>query len=319
MLKILNWNVRGLNDPVKKAAVKELIVSHGETKMENFTQSDLCAVGTGRLNAFEAKDSVGASGGIVLLWNDLLWRKVDMARGAYSISVILEDVHSGWEWLWSGVGRSPEWADEDLGRVPDEQWQFIDAQFSAAEVHKATLQSDPDKAPSLDGERFPGLFALATNKTGMVEQFYRGEGLTGGWSVGLLDIPNDQDVVLLEVLIRELHDRGGLTREKDKVGWHPNPRKTFSVHLCYEWWRRERPITESTARKYTEIWKAKIPLKRLAGCSDYEDGKASLEELWNEGRRMRSLGDKSAKAKVSQVLIPAVLWALWISRNHRLF
>ncbi|KAK1271991.1 hypothetical protein QJS04_geneDACA006056 [Acorus gramineus] len=55
---------------------------------------------------------------------------------------------------------------------------------------------------------------------------------------------------------------------------------------------------------------------RLSGCSGLVDKSNSLEELWRAERWLISPGDKSVKAKVSQMLIPAFIWALWISSTH---
>ncbi|KAK1289091.1 hypothetical protein QJS10_CPB18g00678 [Acorus calamus] len=83
MLDILIWNVRGLNDPRKKAAVKEHILANKvsicclqETK-ESFSQNDIRDIsGGGMLSEFVCKPSIGASGGILICWNDSIWRMI---------------------------------------------------------------------------------------------------------------------------------------------------------------------------------------------------------------------------------------------------
>ncbi|KAK1304153.1 hypothetical protein QJS10_CPB11g01957 [Acorus calamus] len=45
----------------------------------------------------------------------------------------------------------------------------------------------------------------------------------------------------------------------------------------------------------------------------------SLHGLWEAGYKLKSTGDKSPRAKVSQSLVPMVLWALWLARNSRVF
>ncbi|KAK1298032.1 hypothetical protein QJS10_CPB14g01222 [Acorus calamus] len=84
MYKFLCWNIRGLNDPCKKAAVKDVVLENGvnlvclqETKMETFTSNNLRGIGNGRLSEFVFKASEGASGGIMLARNDRRWKKVD--------------------------------------------------------------------------------------------------------------------------------------------------------------------------------------------------------------------------------------------------
>ncbi|KAK1320984.1 hypothetical protein QJS10_CPA03g01295 [Acorus calamus] len=49
-------------------------------------------VGVSRLNAWVAKASTGASGGIVCMWNDQQWRVVDSMCGALSLSGYGRDI-----------------------------------------------------------------------------------------------------------------------------------------------------------------------------------------------------------------------------------
>ncbi|KAK1283076.1 hypothetical protein QJS10_CPB21g01093 [Acorus calamus] len=68
-----------------------------------FSASDLRAIGDGRLTDFVAKASVGASGGILLAWDDIRWKKIDVKVGGFSVSVILEDLSFARCWMWTGV------------------------------------------------------------------------------------------------------------------------------------------------------------------------------------------------------------------------
>ncbi|KAK1312463.1 hypothetical protein QJS10_CPA07g00560 [Acorus calamus] len=45
----------------------------------------------------------------------------------------------------------------------------------------------------------------------------------------------------------------------------------------------------------------------------------TLEELWAAGKHLKHPQDNSVKAKVTQLFVPAVTWALWLARNHFLF
>ncbi|KAK1325711.1 hypothetical protein QJS10_CPA01g01478 [Acorus calamus] len=40
---------------------------------------------------------------------------------------------------------------------------------------------------------------------------------------------------------------------------------------------------------------------------DFED----LEDMWRVGKRMKRAGRRSVKAKVSQLLVPALVWPIW--------
>lgn len=49
------------------------------------------------------------------------------------------------------------------------------------------------------------------------------------------------------------------------------------------------------------------------------DSFTNLESLWQSGKSLRNPVDRSARAKVSQILIPAVVWSTWLIRNHVVF
>ncbi|KAK1312236.1 hypothetical protein QJS10_CPA07g00623 [Acorus calamus] len=125
MLKILIWNVRGLNDRGKQATVKEFIVINKvsivclqETKMEVMTQGDIRAISGGKFEGYIFKPSLGASGGILIGWNDRLWKMVDQSIDEFSITVVLEDRVTQWQWMCTSV-YGPN-IDEDRGRVWEE-------------------------------------------------------------------------------------------------------------------------------------------------------------------------------------------------------
>ncbi|KAK1300972.1 hypothetical protein QJS10_CPB13g01245 [Acorus calamus] len=46
---------------------------------------------------------------------------------------------------------------------------------------------------------------------------------------------------------------------------------------------------------------------------------SNLEGLWLSGKALKNPGDQSIKAKVSQIVIPAVLWAIWHMRTNVIF
>ncbi|KAK1261772.1 hypothetical protein QJS04_geneDACA000997 [Acorus gramineus] len=45
----------------------------------------------------------------------------------------------------------------------------------------------------------------------------------------------------------------------------------------------------------------------------------SLEEMWEAGRKTKRSGNNSVLAKVGRSLVPAVSWALWLTRNASIF
>lgn len=76
-LKILNWNIRGLNDKAKWLdffnKIKELccdIICLQESERENIDSTPLKSFCTRRTNKFEFLPSVGAYGGPLGAWNE---------------------------------------------------------------------------------------------------------------------------------------------------------------------------------------------------------------------------------------------------------
>ncbi|KAK1277103.1 hypothetical protein QJS04_geneDACA020128 [Acorus gramineus] len=69
-------------------------------------------------------------------------------------------------------------------------------------------------------------------------------------------------------------------------------------------------VTCSVAMKLWDLLKVAV---------DFNLQSLSLQGLWEAGRKLKSTGDRSPRAKVSQSLVPAVVWALWLARNSRVF
>lgn len=74
---ILNWNIRGINDPMKWTALANKIeesqcsiVCLQETKKESFDSSYIKNFCPRRIAKFAFLPSVGASGGLLIAWNE---------------------------------------------------------------------------------------------------------------------------------------------------------------------------------------------------------------------------------------------------------
>ena len=79
--KVLDWNVHGLNDKDKRLLVYNkidesqcAIICLQETKCENFDHSFIRTFYPKRFDRFVFSPSVGASGGIIVLWNSSILR-----------------------------------------------------------------------------------------------------------------------------------------------------------------------------------------------------------------------------------------------------
>ena len=79
-MKVLVWNVRGLNDPKKWTAIANKIEESAcsiiclqETKRENIDSLYLKKFCPRRLSKFAYLPSVGAAGGLLVAWSDHLF------------------------------------------------------------------------------------------------------------------------------------------------------------------------------------------------------------------------------------------------------
>ena len=109
-LNILSWNGRGLNDSAKRARICNLlsiwktdIVCLQETKLTAVSQTLVRSLWRCRYVDWISLDSVGASGGIILMWDRRIVQCIEEATGTYSISCRFREVASGFEWAFSGV------------------------------------------------------------------------------------------------------------------------------------------------------------------------------------------------------------------------
>ena len=94
-MKILIWNVRELGDPRKRGKVKEIILKVGpeivmlqETKLESFEGMHLRVVWDSKHKDYVFLPSFGVSGGMVLIWDTRVAKKVDALSGSFSLSVL---------------------------------------------------------------------------------------------------------------------------------------------------------------------------------------------------------------------------------------
>ena len=107
---IISWNVRGLNDGSKRLQVRNLlhswkadIVCLQETKLAGVTPALIRSLWRGKFVDWVCLDAIGASGGIILLWDNRAVEKVEEAVGSFSISCKFREVSSGFEWAFSSV------------------------------------------------------------------------------------------------------------------------------------------------------------------------------------------------------------------------
>ena len=111
-LKIISWNVRGLNDRDKRLRVRNLVRKWGpnviflqETKMESITRAVINSLWRGQHVDWSYLGSSGASGGVLLMWDTWVVNKAEEAVGRFSVSCKFTCVRSvclGVYWrIWS--------------------------------------------------------------------------------------------------------------------------------------------------------------------------------------------------------------------------
>nr|XP_023925825.1 uncharacterized protein LOC112037243 [Quercus suber] len=109
-LKIISWNVRGLNERDKRLRVRNLIrnwrpdiVCLQETKMELITRAVIGSLWGGPHVDWSYLGSCGASGGVLLIWDTRVVDKVEEAVGRFTVSCKFKSVVDHFEWAFTGV------------------------------------------------------------------------------------------------------------------------------------------------------------------------------------------------------------------------
>ena len=93
-IKILLWNVRGVNNPEKRKVIKQFIrdqrvdlVSSGN-KIQVASPRLARSLGAGRLSEWGSVDALGTTGGIMLFWDKRSLDLFYMVIGFFSISCL---------------------------------------------------------------------------------------------------------------------------------------------------------------------------------------------------------------------------------------
>ena len=128
-IKILSWNVRGVNDPDKRGVIKNFLrtnrvdlVCLQETKVQEMNNGMARSLGVGRFLNWRALNAEGFVGGILLIWDKRRIGIVDSVVGSFSVSCLFRMAEDGYQWVFSGVYgpvekslRESFW--EDLGSI----------------------------------------------------------------------------------------------------------------------------------------------------------------------------------------------------------
>ena len=128
-LRLLSWNVRGLNNPQKREVCKNLlkdwrcdVVCLQETKLASSNSALVRSLWGSPFVDWAVLDAVQTSGGVLLIWDKRVVEKIDVSVGQFSVSVLLRGVLDCFERVCTGLygpnvdhHRAALW--EELSRV----------------------------------------------------------------------------------------------------------------------------------------------------------------------------------------------------------
>lgn len=108
--KILSWNVRGLNEGVKRLRVrnllrqwKENIFCLQETKLEIISNNIVRSLWSCPFVDWCYLASCGASGGMLIMWNKRIVEKIDVFVGEFVPAYSFRSVVDDFSWAFAGV------------------------------------------------------------------------------------------------------------------------------------------------------------------------------------------------------------------------
>ena len=107
---ILNWNVRGINAQDKWLAIKNKffeanssIICIQETKRESFDSTYIKNFCPRNFNKFDFVPSVGASGGLLVAWNDRIFQGECLFKNNFSISIRFTSSQNNQSWILTNI------------------------------------------------------------------------------------------------------------------------------------------------------------------------------------------------------------------------
>ena len=109
-LRIISWNVRGLNDREKRRRVlnslrlwKGDVVCLQETKMESISTGVVRSIWGSPFVGWDFQAVEGASGGMLLMWDKRVVEQLDAVKGVFTLLCKFKYVKTELEWMYSGV------------------------------------------------------------------------------------------------------------------------------------------------------------------------------------------------------------------------
>jgi exonuclease III len=108
--KVLNWNIRGTNDPEKWPIIMNKIKEKGchvicfqKTKTENIDLQILRNFYPRNFDSFAFAPSIGRSGGLVTIWDSNVFSGRCVFQNRYAVSVELQSTKTDTYWTLTNV------------------------------------------------------------------------------------------------------------------------------------------------------------------------------------------------------------------------
>ena len=109
-IKIISWNVRGVNDLDKRKVIKNFFRSHRadlvsllETKVQDMNIDMVRSLGVDRCLNWKSLNAEGSAWGILLFWDNSRISLVDYVVGRLSVSCLFRMAEDGFQWAFFEV------------------------------------------------------------------------------------------------------------------------------------------------------------------------------------------------------------------------
>ena len=109
-IRILSWNMRGLNNLQKRNVVKNLlrdwkydVVCLQETKLSRIDWGVIRSLWSNQYVGWVALDAVNTAGGVLLMWDKRMLEMTDSVVGTFSVSCCWKGITNGFVWAYTGL------------------------------------------------------------------------------------------------------------------------------------------------------------------------------------------------------------------------
>ena len=108
-LKMISWNVRGLNDSQKRLVIRNLlrewkcdIICLQETKLDGMDSQMVCSLWSCLYVDWAVLDADQMARGVLIMWDRRVLETLEVLMGSFLMSVQWKGVEDGFIWACSG-------------------------------------------------------------------------------------------------------------------------------------------------------------------------------------------------------------------------